>query len=393
MDQLIPRGAIFKDETDLVPDYTDGYKMRITEYREAIRSEAFRSLQNSPEYKNIGKYEAYLRGEQWDSRRSSYRSKFFNNKMDKSRYDNLALLTDARPTIDVSSTVPDWQPSADIAGDVIRCEWTRARMDLSLVKILDISQLWGTSFAKINAGSPGMMSLLPLGPDQVFPIQPGWNLQSSTALLYRTWKNLDYFKNKYPISSAGIERWISSPMLDSNAGFSRPGYIQQYTWDAMAPQMKAVLGVSSATSMPDSRGLFGGIELNEIYLDDYSTNDSNRSVIVKDPYLALNAHNWWYKVEPGQRLYPRKRLLVFGGAKLVYDGPSPYWHGLYPFACLRLRETPRSFYGLSEYRNQIPLQDAINEIGAGHGKAYPPPNRHYSRRCNSRCRVERVSKR
>ena len=49
----------------------------------------------------------------------------------------------------------------------------------------------------------------------------------------------------------------------------------------------------------------------------------------------------------------------------MYDGPSPYWHGLYPFARLCLNPIVWGPGGLSNYRNLIPIQRAINEIGAG----------------------------
>ena len=50
---------------------------------------------------------------------------------------------------------------------------------------------------------------------------------------------------------------------------------------------------------------------------------------------------------------------------MMYDGPSPYWHGLYPFSMLRLNPVIWSFWGLSKYQNLIPLNKCINEIGAG----------------------------
>lgn len=370
LDQLIPRGPTFLDENDPTADYADRYLQRMSHYREAIRTEAVRSLKASPEYPNVGRYMDYLKGNHRDPRLERYRSKFFVNKIDQARYDNLALLTDSQPSISVTSTVDDkeYKQSAEIAENVIRAEWTRQRMDLALVRIVDIAYLWGTGFAKVQAATPGTMSLMACGPDQVFPIQPGWDLQDSMAVMYRIWKPLSYFKQKYPFSSYGIEKQISALSFGGGLGANKPGWIDNTTWNSMAPQMKRMLGSTmpnSPTASDDNRQYFGSIELQEIYLEDYSVNESNVTVVMKDQYLPLSMHNWWYKVRPGERLYPRKRLIVFGGTQLVYDGPSPYWHGKYPFACLRLRPTTWSFYGHSEYRNQIPIQDAINDIGAG----------------------------
>jgi hypothetical protein len=105
--------------------------------------------------------------------------------------------------------------------------------------------------------------------------------------------------------------------------------------------------------------------MQEFWIDDPSINESKHDVLVRHPYLSLQQHNYWYWVKPGQRLYPRKRLLVFGGRKLLYDGPSPFWHGQYPFSTLRLNPVPWSFWGLSKYRDLYPINRALNDIGAG----------------------------
>jgi hypothetical protein len=88
-------------------------------------------------------------------------------------------------------------------------------------------------------------------------------------------------------------------------------------------------------------------------------------VTVKDPRYSTEQHNYHYQVRPGERLFPRKRLVIFVGNTILYDGPSPYWHGLYPFAQLILNPHVWGPGGLSAYRNLIPIQRAINEIGAG----------------------------
>ena len=111
--------------------------------------------------------------------------------------------------------------------------------------------------------------------------------------------------------------------------------------------------------------MFQNIEMQEFWIDDPSINESKHDVMMRHPYLSLEQHNYWYWVKPGQRLYPRKRLMVFGGRKLLYDGPSPFWHGMYPFTTLRLNPVPWSFWGLSKYRDLYPINKALNDIGAG----------------------------
>ena len=54
-----------------------------------------------------------------------------------------------------------------------------------------------------------------------------------------------------------------------------------------------------------------------------------------------------------------------GGDVVLYDGPNPHWHGRFPFAALRINQIPWSWFGVSELRNQIPLQDVMNHLMAG----------------------------
>jgi hypothetical protein len=54
-----------------------------------------------------------------------------------------------------------------------------------------------------------------------------------------------------------------------------------------------------------------------------------------------------------------------GGPVVLYDGPNPFWHGQFPFSALRLNRVPWQWPGVSEFRNQIPLQDTMNNILAG----------------------------
>jgi hypothetical protein len=54
-----------------------------------------------------------------------------------------------------------------------------------------------------------------------------------------------------------------------------------------------------------------------------------------------------------------------GGDVILYDGPNPWWHGRPPFADLRMNIVPWQYYGLSDIKQLIPLQDIINNILAG----------------------------
>ena len=373
---FLQRGPIWDTQSDgETPRYAGGktsddrrkYISSVLKWRESAREEAFRTADLNPEKDDALKYMNALGGKWWNDRRARYKSKAFDNRLNNSRQVDLSLLTQIRPTIDISSRVDAYQEQAQIVGKVIRSEWLTRDMDMEFIRLNDIAKLNGTAFWKMGAAYPGMTQTLSLGPEAVLPIQPGFHIQQSTAVLYRTWKSINQIRKRFPFTSQGIENDAS--FLDQGFGnqtrYARPNDIPEYTWNGLSQGMRRLYGVKTSASDMEGPSIFRSLELQEYYVDDPSINESNQRILMRDPFMGLKSYNWWYWVNPGQPLYPRKRLLVFCGHRLLYDGPSPFWHGMYPFACLRLNPIPLNFWGLSKYRDLLPLNQAMNEILAG----------------------------
>ena len=342
------------------------YLTKLNGWRESAREEAYRTAELNPEKDAAAKYMKALGGQHWDRRRAKYKSRIFDNRLNNSRVTALSLLTQIRPTIDVSTRVDAYAEQASIVSKCIRSEWLSRDMDAEFIRVNDICKLNGTAFWKLGAASPGMLQAVSCGPESVMPIQPGFHIQQSTAVLYKTWKPLSYFRNKFPFECDGLDRELSA--VEQGTGgqtlFARPPEYPEYVWNGLAPQMKRAVGIKvDAKDMGGST--FNSLEMQEYYVDDPQVNESKHNVLMRHPYLPLELYNWWYWVKPGERLYPRKRLIIFAGRKLVYDGPAPFWHGLYPFATLRLNPIPWSFWGMSKYRDLLPINEGMNEIIAG----------------------------
>jgi hypothetical protein len=372
----LDHGPLFRTDSDASPFYSGGnteadrnsYLRRMETYRVDARDQAFDFARESPEINSVTSYIKALQNENMYSKnRPNFRSNFADNRLNNSRKNDLALLTDSRPTINVGTQVGAYKQNAMICQNIIQTEWTRKNIDLSLVGVVDLAKLNGTAFWKTMACSPGIMNVEPCGPDVVLPIQSGRDIQSATAIMYHVWQSLNTLRRKFPYSSVGLEREAEMSDQGSSGGsnFNRPGNIPETTWDRLSPQIRRAVGVQTPASSYTGPSMFQSIEKQEFWVDDPSVNESKYDVMVRNPYVSLKAHNYWYWVKPGQPLYPRKRLLVFGGRRLLYDGPSPFWHGKYPFACLRLDPIPWKFWGLSKYRDLLPLQMSINQIGAG----------------------------
>lgn len=347
--------------------YSKTYLHDISEWEASCFEEAKKTQQMNPQMGKVAGTINYLTGEFWDRRRPKYLSTFSDNRMENARYSTLAMLTDIRPTIDVHCLVDEFKNQAEIAQNIIHHEWYKQSLDLGLISVTDAAMLFGNAFWKIDAWTPGRMKFSPCGPDVVMPIQPGFGIQESSAVLYRTYKTIGYFQRKWPERSADLQQEAVMPEEHQGSTiFAKPPGISDFTWNALSPQMKYKMGLRVGGKLESpSNNSYPVIELKEYWVDDHSINEGTEDVVVKDPYLSLDQHNYWYVVKPMHRLYPRKRLIVFAGNRMMYDGPSPYWHGMYPFAMLRLNPVIWSFWGLSKYQNLIPLNKAINEIGAG----------------------------
>ena len=368
----IPRGPIRTGKSQTF-DFSDGYQRKIENFRAASVEEARRTHRLSQEAGRVQAYIAALTGDQWASgQRAPWRSKFVDNRLAKCRLDHLAQLTDTRPVIEVSTAIDAYKKTAQVVEAMIKTRWQRNDWDLKLVRTADIADAYGTGFTRFGAAWPGEQSAIPCGPDQVMPIQPGFDVQESAAVLYNTWKSVWWIKQKFPYTTNGIEREIlNQPLYGTSGGgadltFNRPSHIDEVTWNGLSQGMKRAIGIKGAPTQDPSTGqYFKTLEVQELFVDDPTTNDSTSDVIVSDPFLTFNEHNWWYNVAPSKRLFPRKRHLVFAGQRLLSDGPSPYWHGLYPFAMLQFNPVFWSFWGLSKYRDLLPLNRAMNQIVAG----------------------------
>jgi hypothetical protein len=113
------------------------------------------------------------------------------------------------------------------------------------------------------------------------------------------------------------------------------------------------------------------VDVHFTYLDDRSRNDTGNVILKgdwdRDPrtgnLIALN--HWSYEVQPGDEIYPFKRLIIWTSACVLYDGPSPYWHGLFPVAKFTPNPYQDLWFGISPLWACLPLQESLNKLYRG----------------------------
>lgn len=349
-------------------DQADRYKNRMLQMREDLRHEAIQTLKSNPEYDRIQGYIDALEGRYYPRNYPTWRSQYVDNRMEEARTDSISYMTDLRPTINISTKVKQYEAQTKIFHMLFAHEWRRLKMPLVLAQLQDHAN-FGTGYLKVGAMLPGYSTIKACGMDSVLPIQRGDTLQESRAVMYRSYRSLEwltqtYGKEYYPL----LRNKSTSAMygtITSNQ-YTRPGHVSEYTWNSMSPAMRYHMGrgLKIDAAGPATDAAFPTYEFEEYWIDDPAVNETSQTVRIQHPRLSTEKHNYWYDVSPGQRLWPNKRLTIWAADVLLYDGPGPYWHGLYPFADYTPNPVVWAPGGLSFYRNLMPIAMSINRVGA-----------------------------
>jgi hypothetical protein len=317
-------------------------------------------MKGSDEVQKQDEYIGYLLGKQWPKNRPSYKSAPINNRLMRLMEKLEAVLTDLKPTYEVSTHNKAYQDQAEILTKTTKAWWMNNDNDLQMAMAV-IHAYLSTGYLRIKwnptlMGGMGDFELEPLGIAEIMPIGPSFHLQRWEGVIYRAIRPMSWFQRTFPLRGHLVKP--SHEYSSYQMAFNRPRWIGQHSFDLLSPQMKRILGGSP--KYIDS--IVPQAPYTEFWIRDWSRNTSSNTVLIGPADV-----NWSYKVPPGELLYPRGRVLVTGGDtfEIMDDGPNPRWHGRWPFIPIRIKPVPWQFHGISEMMTKIPHQDIINHILAG----------------------------
>ena len=349
------------DGTATSMSISDHDKM-VSGWCQAVFEESKDELESYEEIVNIDKNIRYLMGKQWVERRPSYKSAPVANRLWTNLIQLVSYLTDIRQSFEIKANNRLYDKHSEVLNKLIRGWFFNEDIDMTMAMIIIHSALtigygrlvWNPELKN----GEGELELTACGAMDVIPIRPGHNLQKAMGVIYRTPKPLTWFQERYPTKGVAVpvDREYSQFMTTASGASAGQGAWGK-AWQVLSPQMRRLFG-QSASQYRDS--VIPMALYREFWVRDNQKNTSDKEVYVGD----LD-REYGYSVRPGQRLYPRGRLICMGGPVVLYDGPNPFWHGQFPFAALRLNRVPWQWPGVSEFRNQIPLQDTMNTILAG----------------------------
>ena len=217
--------------------------------------------------------------------------------------------------------------------------------------------------SKLNGGM-GDCDIVPIAPWQWVTLGGGTNPQDAECIIYFPVVTKDSLIRDFGPTAKRVEcdSDFSSGALQGQ--FNRPAGFSKSQWNGMAQTLKMSLGIKSNASADDTP--YPMCLKKEFWLNDGSRNETSRTVTVgpADNKGAPRV-NWAYRVEPGELLYPRGRLIVTAGGCVVEDQPNPYWHAKKPFPVYRPLRVPWKMSGSSSVRPWIQMNTIINRVLAG----------------------------
>jgi hypothetical protein len=322
----------------------------------SIYDEAKVELEQNDEISEIDKYMRYIMGKQWPDKRPTYKASPVANRTWTNLIQLVSYLTDIRQSFEVQARNKQYNQTSEKLNKMARSWFIDQDVDMTTAMVIIYSaltvgymrQVWNQD---LNSGE-GDIEVTACGPLDVMPIKPTHTLQGAYGLIYEKPMVLSWFKQKFS---------MFGDLVRPDERYSRyrgkTTTLSGMANNVLGPAYRRLFGLSEA-SMTASAIPMG--RYREFWLRDHTLNTSNVDVYVGDMTKGVG-----YFVQPKKPLYPRGRLIIMGGDVVLYDGPNPHWHGRFPFSALRINQVPWQWPGISEFRNQLPMQDVMNNILAG----------------------------
>lgn len=333
----------------------------VVEWTEAVYTEAERELQDSKELKLTGKLIDYIEGRQWSPQARFGRSRPVENRFVRQFIEMVGQLTDIIPDFKVTfhdhpegfselerllnEYIGIWADNSDFEGDLSQSV---------------IYGLLHTGYGKVqwnpelNNGQ-GDNEFIPVSPINLMEVGTDSKLQKGELVIYRTPVTLAALKRKYGKFADGIRP--DAGLTNAPAMMMRPAKMSSSQWSKLPKSLQNLLGVKQGEGVQSKHPI---VLQKEFWMKDDTIWDGSESIVVGNP-LA----NWAYIVERGMKLYPRGRLIVTAGRRVLEDNCNPYWHGQFPFAKFRPYRIPWSKYGLSSLEPGAAIQNILNRINGG----------------------------
>lgn len=290
----------------------------------------------------------------------------------------VGTMSNIRPLWGYSTDNKSLEPQAEILNKLLQSWYLGAFADRHIKKALQYSATMGSGWIgpdwKSNYWTRGRgdIQLVVNSPEDVLPVQlPNDNdIQRAYAVTIREEVPINLARAMFPTMAGKIipDRQAPSGL---RKGLTKMGAFLSPVLNRFAADQRAKKAVDS---------VFPTVDIYQTYIMDLSINEGPSPIVMGEA-----GTNWNYTVPvlnatiPDGRnaqgqdtfrlatpedamLYPFRRLVTWCNSGLLRDGPSYWWHGMFPRVKLSLDEWAWEFLGLGMIRDLNSIQNDSNEI-------------------------------
>lgn len=279
------------------------------------------------------------------------------NYIAKIAEDIVSMLTDTKVFWDYKCRNPKYQEQARQANNRASDWYTDRLIDQRIADAIRYYTTSGTGYLHMYySRRTNDIAVDAEDPRCVFPIEPNsyHDMQEALGVIIRkprtpSWVEMEYGKKVAPdVGDPGIFGWFRRVIGGSTRKNASPLTRRKNNDDDAIPATPTVF-------------------VNTMYLDDRRTNTKDKLVYMGDwdfsnPENPSPKNQWSYTVAPGAPLFPFKRLVVWTTRTVLYDGPSPFWHGMFPVVKLTLNPWPKVWLGKAPLWDLLPLNASMNGL-------------------------------
>lgn len=320
--------------------------------REALQ-EGERFNKSDPAYPEMDKQIAYAMGDQLSGDNPSYVRRVIVNQCKKAINQHASALTDLSPSFAFRTANPRFNDASEVINQYVKIWWINGFVDMELLRAIQYSACCGSGDMVIEHDPnflEGDTRPIARDPRDTLPIRPEKNgkIQDWEGVTIREQHSVNKLVAMYPDMAA-----IIKPDTGTFASiFSR---LISGVNKVVGP-VTTLSGLSSGDpNRRKSSNPIPEVTLYRTFFQDRRVNTSGHPILIGTPNT-----NWCYTVEPGKRLYPRGRLIIWTENGVLKDTCNPYWHARYPVSRLQLQPWPWLFFGMPILNDLKGMQDATN---------------------------------
>jgi hypothetical protein len=342
----------------------------IVEYCDQLYSQATDDRDYQREVKETFRIINYLEGDQWGAKARYARHRPVLNVTRRHFWESVGLLTDL--SLDFQVKLFDKLNNYSAFEKMLNTlcvRWAQSnsyedrQYDVVLYGLLHTGPAKIQWNSRLNGGL-GDVQMVPVAPWQWACLGAGTDPQDGECVMYFPVVTREEIARRFGKTLAERVDYDMEYSGQLGGQFQRPAKISSDAWSRMGSALRTSLGVKQSRAANDS--IYPMTALKEFWLKDGSMNESSRTVTVGPADTKGNPLvNWAYRVEPGEALYPRGRLIGNAGGVVLEDTCNPYWHAKFPFPVFRPFRVPWKLSGDMVAKSWMQMNSTINRIFGG----------------------------